>query len=95
MRPYLTPTRRRALEIVRDGGPILPGHFAERMWPDSECWRHVHKCGPYGASQGVMMAMAAGGFLGKLGKAGLVCWFGSAGYMLTAQGYAALGPPPS
>ena len=68
----LSPKRRRALEILRDCGPISPAQFAEYMWPESPCWTHIHKCGNKGASQGVMMAMAGGGFLGKLRRDGLI-----------------------
>lgn len=68
----LTPPQRRALEIIRAHGPITPGRFADLMWPNSPGHNRIHKCGPYGASKGVMMAMVGGGYLGKLWKRGLI-----------------------
>jgi len=68
----LTQPQRRALEIIRDHGRITPGRFADLMWPDSPGHNRIHKCGPNGASKGVMMAMAGGGYLGKLWKRGLI-----------------------
>lgn len=72
----LTTSRIRALVILAQHGPTRPRDFAERMWPDSSGWKRVHKCGPYGASSGAMMAMVGGAYLGKLRKAGLVDWAG-------------------
>jgi len=89
----LTPKRRRALEIIRDHGPIGPGRFAEYMWPDSPCWQKVYKCGNAGSSRGTMMAMAAGGFLGKIWDDGLIIAVGSGpprNYKLSLKGEQAL-----
>lgn len=69
----LTAPRRRALEILeRRVEGLTPAFFAAEMWPDSKCWKRSYKCGPKGASRGIAMATAAGGFLGKLGRLGLV-----------------------
>ena len=68
----LTQAQQRALEIIRHNGRITPGRFADLMWPDSPGHNRIHKCGSYGASKGVMMAMAGGGYLGKLWKRGLI-----------------------
>lgn len=71
-RPKLTEARRRALEIVRDHPGISASNFAARMWPDSEGWQHRRKCGGYGVHNGGGMYVAAGQYLGKLRKIGLV-----------------------
>lgn len=42
------------------------------MWPDSSGWRRSAKCGPKGACKGLGMAMAGGGYLGRLVNLGLV-----------------------
>lgn len=68
----LTPARRRALEILRDYPGIRPLGFAEKMWPDSEGWSHLTSCGPKGVTRGGGMPQAAGSYLGKLRKDGLV-----------------------
>ncbi len=74
----LTPTQVRALTILRDHGPLTPRAFAQKMWPDSPGWQRCYKCGPHGASDGIMMALAGGGYLGKLRQRGLatVSWDG-------------------
>ena len=66
----LTKPQRKALQILRDHGPIQPREFAKKMWPDSPCWRHHIKCGPSGSHRGGGMYLAAGGYLGKLGRRG-------------------------
>lgn len=71
----LTASEERALAILRASDrPMRPGEFAEKMWPDSEGWQRSHKVGPYGAAQGAAMALAAGGYLGKLQARGLIRW---------------------
>lgn len=70
----LTASQIRALTILARHGPMAPADFAQEMWPDSSGWQRVHKCGAYGASRGVMMAMVGGGYLGKLRKMGLSRW---------------------
>lgn len=94
----LSKAQRRALEILRDNPGIAPRAFAKKMWPDSEGHKHHTKCGNKGVSVGGGMNLAAGGFLGKLAKAGLVAagheWrlygMGPLGYFLTVAGKAAL-----
>ena len=67
-----TAAQLRALAILRDHGPMMPKRFAERMWPDSPSWKKVVRCGAHGSHRGGGMYGAAGGFLGKLVRAGLV-----------------------
>jgi len=67
----LTPKQKRALEIIRKNPGIRPREFAKLMWPDSPRWRNMAKCG-YGVHQGGGMYLAAGGFMGKLNKLGLI-----------------------
>ena len=68
----LTDFRRRALEIIRDNPGIWPARFAELAWPDSEGWRRQRKCGNHGAHRGGGMYVAAGQYLGKLRREGLI-----------------------
>ena len=63
----------RALEIISTKDIGSPRDFAEVMWPDSMGWRRIHKVG-HGSSKGAAMALAAGGFLGKLRAQGLITW---------------------
>jgi hypothetical protein len=92
----LTSARRKALEILRDHPGIRPRGFAEKMWPDSEGWSHSTKCGPHGVTRGGGMPQAAGSYLGKLRKDGLVrldlSQFNN-DYYLTEKGKHALGGP--
>ena len=89
----LTPAQRRALEIVRDNPDIRPRIFANLMWPDSEGHRHHTKCGPRGSTRGGGMRLSAGGYLGKLSRAGLLVYtghkYGSA-YVISRAGEEAL-----
>lgn len=68
----LTDAQRRALEIVRDHGPIYPSEFGKRMWPDHDGHRRYVRCGPNGVTRGGGMRLAAGGFLGKLAAKGWI-----------------------
>ena len=92
----LTDKQRRALEIIRKHGDEIrcPTDFARFMWPDAEGWRKVGKCG-YGSSYGVGMRLGAGGYLGRLRKAGLVDWvyreYDGRRFFLTDKGKKALG----
>lgn len=68
----MTAATKRALKILEaKPGGLKPSDFAEAMWPDSSGWKRIHKCGPGASSPGVCMALAAGGFLGRLRKQGL------------------------
>lgn len=71
MAKKLTDKQIKALIILRDHGPMRPEEFARRMWPDALGWKKHGKCGPYGATTGVGMRLGAGGYLGRLRKAGL------------------------
>lgn len=94
----LSKARRRALEILRDNPGVTAGRFGHLMWPDSEGHKHHTKCGNKGVSVGGGMNLAAGGFLGKLIRAGLVgCihdrhgrYVGLGEFHLTAEGRKAL-----
>ena len=68
----VTAKQLRALRIFRDHGRMMPKVFAGYMWPDSECWKRVAKCGPKGVHRGGGMYIAAGGYIGKLCKQGWV-----------------------
>jgi len=85
----LTAKQRQALEIVRDHPGLEPAQFSRLMWPDSEGHQHHTKCGPKGTCRGGGMRLAAGGYLGKLVKAGLVeRYFGEliSGFYLSKEG---------
>lgn len=81
----ITPKQKQALEIVRDYGPIRPREFAEKMWPDSEGWKHSVKCGN-GSHRGGGMYMAGGMYLAKLRKEGWIFHFSPKGYYLSSFG---------
>lgn len=68
----MTPGYRRALEIIRDDGPISPSRFAEKMWPDSPHWQESYKCGQYGSTRGRGVVLAGGSLMGKLRTRGWV-----------------------
>ncbi len=82
----MTPTQRRALEILKYNMIEAPSQFARLMWPDSEGWKHHTKKG-HGTTRGGGMAVAAGCYLGKLRRAGLVS---NMSFILTAKGEEAL-----
>jgi hypothetical protein len=69
----VTDTTRRALIIIRDHGEAItyPKYFAALMWPESGAWQRSKKSG-YGSAKGAGMYSAAGGYLGKLIKRGLI-----------------------
>jgi hypothetical protein len=67
----VTESEKRALKIIARNPGITPARFAELMWPNSEGHQRHHRCG-YGTSRGSGMALAAGGYLGKLVRRGLV-----------------------
>lgn len=100
VRPVRPPTPQllRALSIVQHHGPVQPKAFARAMWPASPSWGHRTNCG-HGVSIGLCMAIAAGGYLGKLAKRGLIgpgFQHGvHAGYVLTDQGRALLASAPA
>ena len=94
--PKLTKSVLKALLIIRDKKPTRPGEFAYWMWEDYPRWNARTKCGN-GVSIGGGMNIAAGGYLGKLKKAGWIDWqwSGNIGvyirsYFLTDQAIRAL-----
>lgn len=92
----LTDSRRRALLVVRDAPGIRPEEFARRMWPDNPGWDRFSNIGRGGSRAGVGMALAGGGYLGRLKKAGLVRMAVSGdefGYQITADGLDLLAEP--
>ncbi len=68
----LTEAQAKALGILDEHGAQSPAQFARHMWPDSEGWRNHTKCGPSGVTRGGGMPLAAGCYLGKLARRGLV-----------------------
>jgi len=71
----LTDSQIRALTILHNSpDPVYPALFAIKMWPDSDGHRRSYKSGPKGSRKGAGMAIAAGGFLGRLRKLGLTDW---------------------
>jgi len=69
----MTETQARALTILNVDihDMMTAGHFAKKMWPDSEGWTRVKNTGN-GATSGKGMWLAAGSYLAKLHKKGLV-----------------------
>lgn len=61
----------KTLAIIIDRKDITPKYFAKKMWPDSPAWKNSHGCGN-GSHKGGGMYQAAGGFLGKLRRTGLI-----------------------
>lgn len=92
----LTAGQVRALEVVEKGGSIVPREFARAMWPESAGWMRSSRCGPNGVHRGGGMYLAAGGYLGRLSKLGLVrqqfrgVLYDKDGYALTESGKQAL-----
>ena len=94
----MTKTARYALAIVDRmerayDRPVMLKYFAAAMWPDSEGWQRYKKCGKNGVHQGGGMYSAAGGFLGRLARRGLVVWCGDGfyrGYRMTPEGRQAM-----
>jgi len=69
----MTNPEKKALTILSEYEEgLYPKRFAELMWPDSPCWTKSYNCGPNGASLGIAMYTAAGGYLGRLSKKGTV-----------------------
>ena len=91
----LTTKQKQALEIIRAHPGIKPREFARFMWPASLSWSTHTKAGR-GVTRGGGMNLAAGGYLGKLARAGLIRHaYTSAsrreiGYYLTPEGTQAL-----
>lgn len=75
----------RALEILEKKGPLTAKWFAEEFWPDHPGWKRVSNIG-HGATRGVGMWFAGGGYLGKLRKAGLVTDGEHYTYRITSKG---------
>lgn len=70
----MTPGTKKALVIFRDqGSPLTPAQFARRYFPaDHPGWQRYGKCGPKGSHRGVGLVLWAGGFIGKLRRAGFL-----------------------
>jgi hypothetical protein len=66
MSAKLTTAQRRALEVLRDHGPLTPSGLANHLWPNS-CQR-MSNVGGYGAAAGVGANLKAGQFLSHLNK---------------------------
>lgn len=82
----------RALEVIEAESVVRPREFAKIMWPESTGWMRSSRCGPNGVHRGGGMCLAAGGYLGKLSKLGLVrqqfrgMLHDEDGYALTEEG---------
>ena len=61
----------KALRLIRDNRIDSPTVFARHMWPDNPNWHHPTKAGR-GTTRGGGMRLGAGGFLGRLRRAGLI-----------------------
>jgi hypothetical protein len=72
----------KALAILAEHGPMLPGGFADRMWPEMRRRRAGGNSQHQGGDNG---AICAGGYLGKLCKRGLARREGW-DYEITAEG---------
>lgn len=95
----ITPATQRALEIVAKYPNIYPSFFARMMWPDSDHLDESYRAGPNASVRGRGLTRAAGGYLGRLRKRGLVYrgrkkaislrhgvrWF-DGGYAITTEG---------
>lgn len=94
--PNLTDNQIKALQCIQNspGGYVTPHQFARLMWPFSDGWRRHSKAGPYGSARGGGMNLAAGGYLGKLTRKGLLLRitrrYGRATYQLSVKGKEAL-----
>ncbi len=82
----LTEKTIKALRILRKHGDMRPARFAEKMWPNSEKWSHPVKCGTHGVHRGGGMYMAAGGYLGRLARRGLVIYVSDYRYRISVEG---------
>jgi hypothetical protein len=60
----ITEITRRALEIIRDHDISYPGQFGLFMWPEDRLTHNQYR----------RRNAAAGGYLGRLAKRGLVRW---------------------
>lgn len=95
MRPKikkLTDSQTKALTIIRDNKIHYAAEFARLYFDEGNPgWRRISRCGAYGSSRGGGLILFAGGYLGKLRKAGLISGIGS-GYQfrLTENGRDAL-----
>ena len=90
----LSPGYKKALQILREHGPMTPGWFAQHYFPeDHEGWRRVAKCGPQGSTTGTGLILAAAGLLGKLRRdklAGFTFLHGRSQTCITSEGRRAL-----
>lgn len=72
MTKTLTPALKKALIIIRDRKPERATEFAFLMWNDSEKWNNSTKSGKNGGTKGGGMALAGGGYLGRMKKDGWI-----------------------
>ena len=82
----LTYTLAFALKLIARNDIQYPRQFAKLMWPNSDGWHRVHKLG-HGASKGAAMPLAAGGYLGKLRRDGLILGGHDRPIILTEKGH--------
>lgn len=82
----LTYTRAFALKLIARNDIHCPRQFAELMWPSSDGWHRIHNVG-HGVHRGGAMPLAAGGYLGKLRRDGLIVGGYDRPIMLTEKGH--------
>jgi hypothetical protein len=93
----MTPGVKKALRIFLEHGSLTPAQFARRYFPvDHPGWQRHCKCGPKGTHRGGGLVLWAGGFIGKLRRAGLVeacgdLFAGAMHWRLTCAGRKAAG----
>lgn len=87
----------KALTIIRDNPGIHANQLSEKLWPESIAHKRSYNVG-HGAARGVGAWLAAGSYVGKLRKKGLVryhlahSWDGEkdvidiSGYEITSAG---------
>lgn len=84
----LTKAQLRALQVLRDHGPLMPREFARQMWPESRSWTRASS---RKRESGILRV--AGALLHRLERRGWVIEWRSApgrGYELTSTGRALL-----
>lgn len=70
----ITAKQARALAFIAREAITHPAHLAHLLWPGDPGWSRSMKCGrnENGLQKGAGLMMAAGGYLGRLAKAGLI-----------------------
>lgn len=80
----MTGPQRRALEVLWEYGPLEREEFAKAMWPESPSWKHP-QYSEFDGWRNYSLEGAAGTFLGRLKKLGLVTDAGQVGWWREIQ----------